>query len=215
MSHVYPSVDGCAVYIDNASAWEKNALVRDRLETLPIQSVEYQPTRIPENAQTLTVSEMWFEQRKREYELVKRLHTTDARIAHKQMCVFIKHDNMHKRLAAIVMYTPRGNVWFDVTTTCKVKARGTLGYRKVSESIARELLGVDSSLKVYLQTFKEVLHEQAHRMQDKRRYHGAMRNAPQDRRVGEYMLDGSCNYAADSKAIAQTLEDAYLARKWG
>ena len=215
MSHVYETDNARSVYIDNAAAWEHNALVRDRLEPLPIQSVNYAPSRIPNNTQVVTESELWYAQRRQEYALVKSLYTTDERIAHRQLCVFVKTDNLHKRLAAVVMYTPRGNVWFDVTTTYKVTPRGKLGYRKVSESIARELLGVDSTTKVYMQSFLEVLREQSHRMQDKRRYHRAMCNAPRDRRVGEYMLDGSCNYAADSKAIAQTLEDAYLARKWG
>lgn len=215
MSHVVETHNGRSLYLDNAAAWENNALVSDRLETLQIQSVSYVPTHMPENMQVSTESSLWYAQREREYKLVKQLYTKDERIAFKQLCVFVKTDNLHKRLAGIVMYTPRGNVWFDVTTTCKVTPRGKLGYRKVSESIARELLGVDSSAKVYLQSFKEVLHEQRHRMQEKRRYHGAMRNAPRDRRVGEYMLNGACNYVADSKAIAQTLEDAYLARKWG
>ena len=213
MSHVYSNDNGCTVYIDNATAWEKNALVNDCLDTLPIQSVEYTPTHIET---VIPETQAWYEQRTCEYKLVKSLYTTDERISHKQVCVFVKRDNLHKRLAAIVMYTPRGNVWFDVTPDCHAKVRGQLGYRKVSESIARELLGVDSSLKVYIQTFKEVLHEHAHRMQDKRRYHKMMNYSPKDRRVAAYIMPA--NYGQlinERKEVEQTLEDAYLYRKWG
>lgn len=209
MSHALEN----GIYLDNSAAWEHNALVADRMETLQIQSVSYAPTQIVKKK---SIDELWHEQRKREFALVKKLYTTDERIAHKQLCVFVKRDNMHKRLVGIVMYTPRGNVWFDVTQDCEIIPRGTLGYRKVSESIARELVGASDNLKVYLQTFKEVIHEQKHRMQDKRRYHGAMHNAPRDRRVGAYIMPA--NYGQlinERKEVEQTLEDAYLYRKWG
>lgn len=214
MSHAIKSGDNWTLCLDNAAAWENNALVQDRLMPLTCTSVNYAPDKVAIDAETTTEASLWYAQRKREYELVKRLYTTDERVAYKQMCVFEKRDNLHKRLVAIVMYTPRGNVWFDVTTTCKVTPRGKLGYRKVSESIARELLGTHEGTTVYLQSFKEVLHEHAHRMQDRRRYHGAMKNAPKDRRVAPYILPAHYS-RAESKAIEEALENAYLEKKWG
>ena len=200
--------------LDNGARERRNA-ISGSVETLPIAyDVEYTPTRYGSDNAT-TQASLWYAQREREYRLVKSLYTMDQRVAYRQLCVFAKSDNAHKRLCAVVMYTPRGNVWFDVTTSCKVTPRGTLHYRKVSESIARELLGVDSEMRVYLQSFKEVLHEQAHRMQDKRRYHAAKKSAPKDRRVGEYILPA--NYGqiiAERKEVEQVLEDAYLYRKW-
>ena len=204
------------LHIDNAAAWENNALVNDCLCEVPRAKVDYQPTRVAVDAQTATEATLWYERRRKEYELVKRLYTRDERTAYKQLCVFAKRDNLHKRLVAVVMYTPRGNVWLDVTTGYKVVPRGSLGYRKVSNDIARQLLDADDSVRVYMQSFKEVLHEQSHRMQDKRRYHAAMKSAPRDRRVGEYIQ--KANYGqrkAEAQEIAQTLEDAYLYRKWG
>lgn len=115
------------------------------------------------------------------------------------------------------MYTPRGNVWFDVTTTMRVKVRGTLGYRKVSNDLARELLGVtDGAITVYMQSFREVIHEQSHRMKDERRFHNAMNSAPKDRKVGEFIMPA--NYGqivSENREIEETLENAYLAKKWG
>ena len=134
-----------------------------------------------------TVCRRVYDRRAGEVMLIKRLQTNDVAIAHTQLCAYGKHANGSKRLLGIVMYTVRGTVWLDVNERLEIVSVHNLHDTHVSQGVARRLSGVGNDVRVYLQTFNEVIRSYEHSMSYERRTHKAGSYGPHDRRVGEYV----------------------------
>ena len=134
--------------------------------------------------------ELLYVRRSSEVKLICRLMTDNATIAHEQLCVYGKHLNGNKRLLAIVMYTIHGTAWLDIADDLTIISARSLGNAHVSQRLARQLTCVGNDVRIYIQTFSEVIREHNNRMSYERRTYRADRFGPHDRKVGDYVPYG-------------------------
>lgn len=130
--------------------------------------------------------ETFHAQRKREYQMCKKIYDSH----YKQLAIFCKHDNAHKIMLAIAIFTDKGIGLFLVNGT-KLTPYAKVSGDKLSTDDMRTIFQINNKdLKIYAQSVKEVIRSYKWKttQKAKRVYSGTP--VPADRKPQKYIMRG-------------------------